>query len=125
MLAESRDDPLPAIACQIMVDVVGAIRFDQQPRHDRVEYRVPWFTEARNLVDVMDAFVILVAEVQQFPQHVLLPACKRDALFSTNDGFPQQEAILFHPEDEAIDRFVEVVHVIQRTALEKILGRDV
>src|SRR3989442_7425597 len=115
MLAESRDDPLPAVAYQIIVDVVGAIRFDQQPRNDCVEYDVPRLTEARNLVDIVDGSVILVAEVQQFLQHVILPACKRNVLFSANDGLPYQEAVLFHPEDEAIDGFVKFWYVIQRT----------
>ena len=41
MLAENGHDPLPAVAYQIIVDVEGAIRFDQQPRNDRVEYGKP------------------------------------------------------------------------------------
>src|SRR5207244_12522676 len=97
MLAESRDNPLPAIAYQIIVDAVGAIRLDQQPRNDCVEYDVPRLTEARNLVDVMDGAVIRVAQAQQCPQHLLLPAFKRDVLVSSYDGLPYAKAVSLHP----------------------------
>ena len=65
MLPHGSHDLVPAITLHFLVAIESAERLDQQVRDDLVEDDVPRFAGPRNLIDVEDAIVLFIIEVEK------------------------------------------------------------
>src|SRR5262245_41208144 len=97
MLPQGDHYLVPAIALHFLVAVERPVWFDQQVRADLVEDDMPGFARAGYLIDVEDAIVHFVIEVEQAAQRLPLPGREWNALLFTGDRLPGQEAVVLQP----------------------------